>query len=128
MLKTGRGHISKKKYKKRKGKFQVSVENISSFPQYNSICKTEKINVLVNYNNCISQEITSEYCYGTCYSIFIPKILQRKIKESFQTVSSCVPVKYEIIKIRLECPNQSPDHVYRNIVKVNSCSCKQFFP
>lgn len=60
MLKTGRGHISKKKYKKRKGKFQVSVENISSFPQYNSICKTEKINVLVNYNNCISQEITSE--------------------------------------------------------------------
>uniref|UniRef100_A0A0K0EFE2 Bursicon n=1 Tax=Strongyloides stercoralis TaxID=6248 RepID=A0A0K0EFE2_STRER len=128
MLKTGKRHSHKKTYKKRKEKFQVSFEGISSFPQHKTECKAEEINVIVNYNNCISREITNKYCSGTCYSIFIPKLRQQKLKESFQMVSSCVPVEYEVIKIRLECPNQEPNHVYRQFVKVNSCSCKQFFP
>uniref|UniRef100_A0A0K0FND7 DAN domain-containing protein n=1 Tax=Strongyloides venezuelensis TaxID=75913 RepID=A0A0K0FND7_STRVS len=128
MLKTRKGHSHKRIHKKRKGKFQVSFEGISSLPQYETICKAEDINVKVSFKNCISQELISKYCHGTCSSIFIPQMRPHKMKASFQSVSSCVPDDHQIIKIRLECPNQVPDHVYRKIVKINSCSCKQFFP
>uniref|UniRef100_A0A0N4ZPY1 Bursicon n=1 Tax=Parastrongyloides trichosuri TaxID=131310 RepID=A0A0N4ZPY1_PARTI len=112
----------------RKGKYQISISDITRFHKLDNLCVLEDINVKVTFKNCISRNISSKFCYGTCSSIYIPQMRPKNKKALFQSISSCVPTNYDIIKIRLECPGQSPDFIYREIVKITSCSCQNISP
>uniref|UniRef100_A0A1I8B1L2 Bursicon n=1 Tax=Meloidogyne hapla TaxID=6305 RepID=A0A1I8B1L2_MELHA len=87
-------------------------------------CQGDLFKHKVKVNGCKPKTITNRFCHGSCSSFYIPRLRSKKLKATFQSCSACIPAEMDTIQIRLECPDLEKGFLYRKIVRVKKCACR----
>lgn len=91
----------------------------------NQRCDGQKFKQRIRVDGCLTKVVVNRLCHGTCASIFIPRIMNKRLKASFRSCAACAPAEYDYVDITLDCPGMSPPTMTKTIVKVKSCKCKE---
>lgn len=84
-------------------------------------CKTKQIKQMIRAEGCVPVEVTNNYCYGQCNSLYIPHY---KTKEpAFESCAACVPWRKTRRSVVLECPNLPKKHRKVRYVYIKRCRC-----
>ncbi|KAI6189918.1 Bursicon [Aphelenchoides bicaudatus] len=106
------------------GKRQVmtltSVDNLDR----NQTCYGERFKHKIRMAGCQPKIIINTFCHGACSSFYVPKLRSKKLKATFKSCAACVPVETDYVKVQLDCPDRPETQMFRTVVRVKSCACR----
>ncbi|CAK5024998.1 unnamed protein product [Meloidogyne enterolobii] len=101
----------------------ISSDIVNNTLQSNT-CQGDLFKHKIKVNGCKPKSITNRFCHGSCSSFYIPRLRSKKLKATFQSCSACIPAEVDTIQVRLECPDLEKGYLYRKIVRVKKCACR----
>uniref|UniRef100_A0A915NUT3 Bursicon n=1 Tax=Meloidogyne floridensis TaxID=298350 RepID=A0A915NUT3_9BILA len=101
----------------------ISSDIVNNTLQSNT-CQGDLFKHKIKLNGCKPKSITNRFCHGSCSSFYIPRLRSKKLKATFQSCSACIPAEVDTIQVRLECPDLEKGYLYRKIVRVKKCACR----
>ncbi|VDD92723.1 unnamed protein product [Enterobius vermicularis] len=106
-------------------RYEINLGSVENMKHRNN-CKAQQFKQRIRMDGCITKTITNKFCHGTCLSFFIPRLRPRKLKlrSIFHSCSACAPSEYDLVNVKLECPELDTKSVVRQVYKIKKCSCK----
>jgi hypothetical protein len=118
-------HRAKKEKLERKNRPNALARLPAHVLQKNQTCKSDFFKHKIRMAGCEPKVILNRFCHGSCTSYFIPKARSKKLKATFQSCAACVPSETDLIRVKLDCPDREEKEIYRTVVRVKRCACRE---